>query len=324
MMRVRERRRPEGAERALLPVPERRGGLHPGVVHPRRDPARARIRPRAGALGENGLHVLDYERASEVIETATCMGVGLCYCRHKMRAPGPRVRRPDGDLHDLQRAPPSSLIRHGIRAAGRRRPRAGPAAGGLGARVGAVRRERAAARELHLQLLRLLLRGDDRGAALRHPPPRPHHQLPPRGRPRAHCNGCGKCVDGLPGRGDDAGLGERPAQAAGRRPPDSTRTSASAAACCVRACGTGRPRAAEPPRAGDHARSNSAHRVRADGRRARQAAGPDLRQPRAVEPPGARRDPRRSAPPPARQARLMARQQVRSRYLEALIRRTRT
>ncbi|KAA3608860.1 MAG: 4Fe-4S dicluster domain-containing protein [Calditrichaeota bacterium] len=33
---------------------------------------------------ENALHVLDYERASEVIENATHRGVGICYCRHKM------------------------------------------------------------------------------------------------------------------------------------------------------------------------------------------------------------------------------------------------
>jgi ferredoxin len=33
---------------------------------------------------ENALHVLDYERASEVIRTATHRGVGMCYCRHKM------------------------------------------------------------------------------------------------------------------------------------------------------------------------------------------------------------------------------------------------
>ena len=34
--------------------------------------------------GENALRVLDYERASEVIKTASHIGVGLCYCRHKM------------------------------------------------------------------------------------------------------------------------------------------------------------------------------------------------------------------------------------------------
>jgi len=33
---------------------------------------------------ENSLHVLDYERATQVIETATAIGVGICYCRHKM------------------------------------------------------------------------------------------------------------------------------------------------------------------------------------------------------------------------------------------------
>ncbi len=33
---------------------------------------------------ENTLHVLDYERASEVIKSATHRGIGICYCRHKM------------------------------------------------------------------------------------------------------------------------------------------------------------------------------------------------------------------------------------------------
>lgn len=32
---------------------------------------------------QNTLHVLDYERASHVIESSRYMGVGLCYCRHK-------------------------------------------------------------------------------------------------------------------------------------------------------------------------------------------------------------------------------------------------
>ncbi|MCJ7432693.1 MAG: 4Fe-4S dicluster domain-containing protein [Anaerolineales bacterium] len=34
--------------------------------------------------GENALHVLSYERASEVIHTASHRGIGVCYCRHKM------------------------------------------------------------------------------------------------------------------------------------------------------------------------------------------------------------------------------------------------
>jgi len=33
---------------------------------------------------DNAFHVLDYERASQVIKTATHMGVSTCYCRHKM------------------------------------------------------------------------------------------------------------------------------------------------------------------------------------------------------------------------------------------------
>jgi ferredoxin len=33
---------------------------------------------------ENALHVLDYERASEVIRSASHRAVGTCYCRHKM------------------------------------------------------------------------------------------------------------------------------------------------------------------------------------------------------------------------------------------------
>lgn len=36
------------------------------------------------ALSEdNALHVLDYERASQVIKTATHRAIGMCYCRHK-------------------------------------------------------------------------------------------------------------------------------------------------------------------------------------------------------------------------------------------------
>ena len=41
------------------------------------------------ALSEqNALLVLDYERASEVINTASHIGVGVCYCRHKMEHMG--------------------------------------------------------------------------------------------------------------------------------------------------------------------------------------------------------------------------------------------
>lgn len=33
---------------------------------------------------DNALYVLDYERASDVIKTASHRGIGICYCRHKM------------------------------------------------------------------------------------------------------------------------------------------------------------------------------------------------------------------------------------------------
>jgi hypothetical protein len=42
---------------------------------------------------ENALHVLDYERASEVIQTATHRGIGVCYCRHKMQHVGKTAMR---------------------------------------------------------------------------------------------------------------------------------------------------------------------------------------------------------------------------------------
>ncbi len=43
---------------------------------------------------ENALHVLDYERASEVIHTAGHRGIGICYCRHKMMHLGRNCEAP--------------------------------------------------------------------------------------------------------------------------------------------------------------------------------------------------------------------------------------
>jgi ferredoxin len=43
---------------------------------------------------ENALHVLDYERATEIIKTATHIGVGTCYCRHKMEHLGKACHAP--------------------------------------------------------------------------------------------------------------------------------------------------------------------------------------------------------------------------------------
>lgn len=45
-------------------------------------PGRAFVNENA-LSSTNTLHVLDYERASHVIQTSNYMGVGMCYCRHK-------------------------------------------------------------------------------------------------------------------------------------------------------------------------------------------------------------------------------------------------
>lgn len=61
---------------------------------------------------ENALHVLDYERASEVIETATDMGIGICYCRHKMEHVGKACEAPQ-DICMTFNNSAASLIKHG-------------------------------------------------------------------------------------------------------------------------------------------------------------------------------------------------------------------
>jgi Pyruvate/2-oxoacid:ferredoxin oxidoreductase delta subunit len=61
---------------------------------------------------ENALHVLDYERASEVIRTASHRGVGLCYCRHKMEHAGHACDAPL-DICMTFNATGASLVRHG-------------------------------------------------------------------------------------------------------------------------------------------------------------------------------------------------------------------
>jgi len=62
---------------------------------------------------ENALHVLDYERASEVIATASHRAVGMCYCRHKMQHLG---RACDAPMHICMtfNNTAKSLTKHGI------------------------------------------------------------------------------------------------------------------------------------------------------------------------------------------------------------------
>ena len=62
---------------------------------------------------ENALHVLDYERASGVIKNASSIGIGICYCRHKMEHLGKNCDAPM-DICMTFNGSADSLTRHGI------------------------------------------------------------------------------------------------------------------------------------------------------------------------------------------------------------------
>ncbi|MBE0664717.1 MAG: 4Fe-4S dicluster domain-containing protein [Chrysiogenales bacterium] len=62
---------------------------------------------------ENSLHVLDYERAAEIVRTARHIGVGNCYCRHKMEHVG-RACAAEQDICLTFNNTAASLTRHGI------------------------------------------------------------------------------------------------------------------------------------------------------------------------------------------------------------------
>ena len=61
---------------------------------------------------EHDLYVLDYERATHLIETANPMGVGICYCRHKMAHVGKDCDAPKDTCMTFNTSA-ASLIRHG-------------------------------------------------------------------------------------------------------------------------------------------------------------------------------------------------------------------
>jgi ferredoxin len=65
------------------------------------------------ALPENTVHVLDYERASQVVQTASHIGIGTCYCRHKMEHLGRACAAPM-DICMTFNSTARSLIKHGI------------------------------------------------------------------------------------------------------------------------------------------------------------------------------------------------------------------
>jgi ferredoxin len=62
---------------------------------------------------DNALHVLDYERASEVVKTAGTIGIGICYCRHKMEHIGKNCKAPM-EICMTFNSSADSLTRHGI------------------------------------------------------------------------------------------------------------------------------------------------------------------------------------------------------------------
>jgi ferredoxin len=62
---------------------------------------------------ELSLHVLDYERASHIIRSATDIAIGVCYCRHKMEHLGKACGAPREICMTFNNTA-SSLIRHRI------------------------------------------------------------------------------------------------------------------------------------------------------------------------------------------------------------------
>jgi formate hydrogenlyase subunit 6/NADH:ubiquinone oxidoreductase subunit I len=61
----------------------------------------------------NRLHILDYERATEVIRSASAIGVSICYCRHKMSHVGRDCDAPKEICMTLNAAA-TSLIQNGF------------------------------------------------------------------------------------------------------------------------------------------------------------------------------------------------------------------
>ncbi len=62
---------------------------------------------------DNAIHVLDYERVSEVINTAEHIGVGVCYCRHKLMHMGKACSAPM-DICMTFNSSAGSLVAHGF------------------------------------------------------------------------------------------------------------------------------------------------------------------------------------------------------------------
>ena len=62
---------------------------------------------------EGGVQVLDYERSTRIINSASHIGIGICYCRHKMQHLGTACAAPQNICMSFNSAA-YSLIKHGI------------------------------------------------------------------------------------------------------------------------------------------------------------------------------------------------------------------
>ena len=62
---------------------------------------------------EGAVQVLDYERSTHIINTASHIGIGICYCRHKMQHLGTACAAPQNICMSFNSAA-YSLIKHGI------------------------------------------------------------------------------------------------------------------------------------------------------------------------------------------------------------------
>jgi len=64
------------------------------------------------SLSDGAIHILDFEKASNVIKTAKHIGIGMCYCRHKMQHVGKNCSAPIDDICMTFGNTADSLIRH--------------------------------------------------------------------------------------------------------------------------------------------------------------------------------------------------------------------
>jgi ferredoxin len=76
------------------------------------EPAIEQSLTQTAAAFQPSVQILDYERASQVIETAETMGIGLCYCRHKKQHIEQACDKPL-DICMTFHGTANSLIRHG-------------------------------------------------------------------------------------------------------------------------------------------------------------------------------------------------------------------